>query len=165
MEAAAAIDEHNPRTLNFYFNGGMVGLPTEYLDFLHLWNRIIEEAGRMGVDLTTMMPGTRLMPFHASDQDALNVAAMYTKHPLATMGPEAMGFTPEGVTMYHTVGQKPWRGSLLLRALLGVPPSAAIKFFFTQVSFPIRAYSPLRLRFKRLACAIAALIGRFYMRR
>ncbi len=102
------------------------------------------------------------MPFHASDQDALNIAAMYSKFPLSTLGPQGMGFIPGDVKMYHTVGQKPWRGSFFLRALAGVPPSNAMKFFFTQVSSPIRAYSSWRLAAKRLACSTAAFIGRFY---
>jgi hypothetical protein len=37
-----------------------------------------------------------------------------------------------------------------------------MKFFFTVVDSPICAYSPLQLRAKRMACSIAALIGRFY---
>jgi hypothetical protein len=93
------------------------------------------------------------------------MAAMYTKYPLTTMGPEAMGFIPSGFTMYHAVGPKPWRGSLLLRTLAGMPPSGAAKFFFTQVSSPIRVYSQWHLFAKRLACSIAAFIGRFYRRR
>lgn len=104
------------------------------------------------------------MPFYGIDQDALNMAAMYTELPLTTMGPEAMGFVPSGFTMYHAVGEKPWRGSLLLRALGGVPPSDATKFFFTQVLSPIRPYSPISLGVKRFTCWIAALIGRFYRR-
>jgi hypothetical protein len=40
-----------------------------------------------------------------------------------------------------------------------------MKFFFTQASSPIRAYSPLHLAAKRLACSIAAFIGRFYARK
>jgi hypothetical protein len=39
------------------------------------------------------------------------------------------------------------------------------KFYFTLVDAPIRAYSPLRLGTKRMACSIAAFIGRFYGRR
>ncbi len=152
------------RPLNHYFSGGMVGVSSKHVSFLHLWRRILEEARREGCDLGGFMPGNRELPFFGSDQDALNVAAMYTEHPLTTMGPEAMGFVRGGFTMYHAVGQKPWRGSLLLRAVAGLPPSEADKFFFTQVSSPIRAYTRWRLRAKRLACAMAALIGRFYRR-
>jgi len=164
MEIVSGIGLSKPRPLNHYFNGGMVGLSAERVSFLHLWKRLLEHAGATGCNLNGFMQGTREMPFLASDQDALNIAAMYTEHPLTTMGPEAMGFIGAGFTMYHTVGQKPWRGSLLLRALAGVPPSNAVKFFFTQVSSPIRAYFPLRLCAKKLACAIAAFIGRFYRR-
>jgi hypothetical protein len=165
MEIASDIGLSKPRPLNHYFNGGMVGLSAERASFLHLWKRLIELAGATGCDLKVFKPGSREMPFNASDQDALNIAAMYTEHPLTTMGPEAMGFIPAGFTMYHTVGQKPWRGSFFLRALAGMPPSDADKFFFTQVSTPIRAYSPSHLRARRLACTIAAFIGRFYSRR
>jgi len=165
MRIAADIGLNNPRPLNHYLSGGMVGVSSEHASFLHLWGRIIELARREGCDLGNFMSGNRELPFYGSDQDALNIAAMYTEHPLTTMGPEAMGFVAGGFTMYHAVGQKPWRGSLLLRALAGVPPSGADKFFLMQASFPIRAYSPLRLFAKRIACAIAAFIGRFYRRR
>ena len=76
-----------------------------------------------------------------------------------------MGFVPGGIMMYHAVGHKPWNGSLLLRALKGMPPTGAAKFYFTLVDAPIRVYSPLRLRAKRIACSIAAFIGRSYSRR
>ena len=105
------------------------------------------------------------MPFFASDQDALNVAAMYSEYPLSTMGPEAMGFVPAGFTMFHAVGLKPWRKAFLQKALAGVPPTEADKFFLTQVSTPIRVYSPWRLHARRIACSTAAFIGRFYRRR
>jgi hypothetical protein len=165
IRVAASIGFVNPRPLNHYFNGGMVGVSAAHLSFLHLWRRFVEEAEKLGSDLKAFMSGSREVPFLSADQDGLNAAAMYTEHPLTTMGPEAMGFVPSGFTMYHTVGPKPWRGSLLLRALAGTPPSGADKFFFTQVTSPIRAYSPLRLRAKRLTCSVAALIGRFYRRR
>jgi hypothetical protein len=163
-EIAAGMGLSGPRSLNCYFNGGMVGVSASFTDFLSLWNRLIGESTAFGCDLKGFMPGNREMPFHASDQDALNIAAMFTKHPLSTVGPEEMGFVPNGFIMYHTVGPKPWRGSLIQRALLGSPPSNAAKFFLTQVSTPICVYSPWRLRGKRLACATAAFLGRFYSR-
>jgi hypothetical protein len=154
-----------PRPLIQHFNGGMVGLPASCISFLHIWKKVIDETAAMGYDLSGFLPGTREMPLHATDQDALNIATMFTEHPLSTLGPEGMGFINGGFTMYHAIVQKPWRGSILRRALAGDVPSAAIKIFFTQVSSPIRAYSPMRLRAKRLACAIGGFIGRFYTRR
>jgi hypothetical protein len=165
MEIAASAGHHNPRRLNHYFNGGMVGVSADHISFLHLWKRMIEMAEATGCNLKGFMAGGREMPFHASDQDALNIAAMYTEHPLTTMGPEAMGFVPAGFTMHHAVGPKPWRGSLLLSALAGNPLFPSTKFFFTQLSSPIHPYSIPQLRSKQLACGIAALIGRFYCRR
>jgi len=163
MEIGSKIGLSNPRQLDRYYNGGMVGVAAAHSGFLEVWRRVIEYAGEAGYDLNRMMPGTRDLPLHASDQDALNIAAMYSEFPLSTLGPQGMGFIPGDVKMYHTVAQKPWRGSFLLRALAGRPPSSAMKFFFTQLS-PIRPYSWLGFEAKRLACSIAAMIGRFYRR-
>jgi hypothetical protein len=163
-EIASSIGLSNPRPLNQYLNGGMVGVAASHAGFLQVWKRLIQRAEEMGCDLKAFMPGVREMPFHASDQDALNIAAMYSEFPLSILGPQGMGFTRGDVKMYHTVGQKPWRGSFLLRALAATPPTDAMKFYLTQVSSPIRAYSSQRLGAKRLACFIAAFIGRFYSR-
>ncbi len=164
MRLAAGIGFADPRPLHCYYNGGLVGVSAEHAGFLEAWKSLIELAGASGCDLTSMMPGNREMPFHASDQDALNIAAMYSKHPLTTLGPQGMGFIPGEAIVYHTVGQKPWRGSFLLRALTGNPPSSAMKFFFTQVASPIRVYPPIVSGAKKFACSAAALIGRFYRR-
>jgi hypothetical protein len=153
-----------PRPVNQYFSGGMIGVAADHAGFLHLWKRILDWVHAAGYDLQVFKPGNVELPFNATDQDALNMAVMYTEYPLTTMGPEAMGFIPSGFTMYHAVGQKPWRGSFLLRSLAGIPPSGAAKFFLTQVSSPIRAYAPVHLLAKKIGCSFAAFIGRFYRR-
>jgi hypothetical protein len=166
MKLAAGIGFADPRPVNNYYNGGMVGIPAAHSEFLEEWERLIDLAASLGYDLKYLGHGTREMPFNIYDQDALNIAIMYTKLPLATLGPQGMGFIlGASMMMYHAVGQKPWRGSFLLRALKGVPPSGAMKFFFTVVETPIRVYAPLPLRANKLACSIAAFIGRFYSRR
>ena len=154
-----------PRALNRYFNSGMVGLPASCTDLLYLWWSILEKAGTLGCDLKSFMPGDREDPFHSVDQDALNMALMYSNHPLSTMGPEGMGFIPGGAAMYHAVGHKPWRGKFLIRALAGFAPTDAAKSYFSHVSTPIRVYSNPQLIAKRLDCFSAAFIGRFYRRR
>jgi hypothetical protein len=165
MKLAAGIGFTDPRPVNHYYNAGMVGVPRAHAEFLEEWRRLIELAGSLGYDLKYLAHGSREMPFNISDQDALNIAIMHTKSPLSTLGPQGMGFIlGASMAMYHAVGQKPWRGSFLLRALKGMPPSGAMKFFLTQVDSPIRAYSPMQLRAKRLACSVATLIGRFYRR-
>ncbi len=165
MDVASSMGLGEPRPLNHYFNSGMVGVSTAWASFLELWQRIIEQAEKLGTDLRTFVVGSRELPFLICDQDSMNVAAMYTEHPLSPTGPEAMGFLPGRPIMYHAVGPKPWRGSMLRRALAGETPGPAAKFFFTQVSSPIRLYSPWRLRAMRWDCAAAAFIGRFYGRR
>jgi len=164
MEIGSRIGLKNPRALNHYFNGGLAGVAAKHLSFIEAWRRLIEFAGATGYDLERMMPGTRMEPLHASDQDALNIAAMYSEFPLSTLGPQGMGFIPGDIKMFHNVGVKPWRGSFLLRALGGAVPTNAMKYFLTQVSSPIRPYSPMALWGRRLACSIAAFIGRFYQR-
>jgi len=164
MEIASAIGLKNVQPLHHYYNSGMVSVARPHIAFLEVWRRLIEHAGKSGSDLTRMMPGNRDMPFHALDQDALNIAAMYSEFPLSTLGPQAMGFIAGDVKMYHAAAVKPWRGSFLLRALAGRPPSDAMKYFLAQVSSPIRPYSFLGLPAKKLACSIAAFIGRFYRR-
>lgn len=163
-EIATGMGMGKPRVLNQYFNSGLVGVPAAHASFLQLWQRLIEQAGVMGMDLKLLSSGTREMPFHIPDQDALNVAVMYTEYPVSPVGPEIMGFRPGRPVTYHAVGSKPWRGSLLLRALAGEAPSGAAKFYFTQVSSPIQLYSGLSFRRKQLECAAAGFIGRFYRR-
>ena len=165
IELAEGIGLSNPRAVSHYHNAGMVGVPAEHREFLEEWKRFIALAESLGYDLRYLAHGSREKPFNISDQDALNIAIMYTKCPLSTLGPQGMGFVlGASMAMYHTVGEKPWRGSFLLRALRGMPPSGAMKFFLTQVDAPIRAYPPMQLLAKRLACSLASFIGRFYRR-
>lgn len=165
MQIAAGLGLHDPRAVNHYYNAGMVGVPAAAADFLEQWSRLILCAQSLGCDLGKLAHGSRENPFNIVDQDALNIAVMYARHPLSTLGPQGMGFIYGASTaMHHAVGQKPWRGSFLARALRGSPPSAAMKSFLAHADAPIRAYAPLQLRGKRLACALATLIGRFYRR-
>ncbi len=165
MELGSAIGLGEPRALNRYFNSGMIGIGYPHIGLLHIWQRVLEQVASTSADLKSFMPGKREMPFHSTDQDALNMALMYISHPLTTMGPEAMGFIPSGFTMYHATGIKPWKRSLLLRALRGTPPPSAAKFFFSQAQSPIHAYSAPHFCAKQLECELAALIGRFYSRK
>jgi hypothetical protein len=165
MKLAAGIGFADPRQVNHYHNAGMVGVPSAHAEFLEDWIKLINLAESMGYDLKILGHGSREHPFNMIDQDALNIAIMYAKSPVTTLGPQGMGFiSGASMMMYHAVGQKPWRGSFLLRALRGMPPSGAMKFYFTLVESPIRAYAPLPLWVKRHACSIAAFVGRFYRR-
>jgi hypothetical protein len=164
IRAAASIGFADPKPLYYYHNGGLAGVPREYSEFLEDWKRLIEMAGSRYCDLKNMSHGAPEAPFQCCDQDSLNIAAMYSKFPLSTLGPQGMGFIRGNVIMYHTVGAKPWRGSFLVNTMKGVPPSDGAKFYLDQAQQPIRPYSRGGLAAKRLACGIAAFIGRFYRR-
>ncbi len=164
IRAAASIGYTNPHPLCYYYNGGLAGVPRESSEFLVTWKSMIELAGSKYCDLGKFNQRNPETPFNSCDQDCLNIAAMYSKFPLSTLGPQGMGFLRGNVVMYHAVGPKPWRSSLLMDAIKGMPPSDGFKYYFTQVSSPIRAYSRSALAAKKFACKIAAFVGRFYRR-
>ncbi len=148
-----------------YYNGGFVALRTEHREFLDTWLAAMRLANSAGVDPQKLQHGTRASTFHSTDQDALNVAAMYSRSPLTTMGPEGMGFIHGGFTMYHTVGgQKPWRKQFLRSALGGDPPWNGDKHFLECADGPLEPYDAGQLNSKRRAVWWATLVGRFYRR-
>lgn len=156
----------NPRPLNTYYNAGFVGLPTACSGFLKRWSEVIELAGANGFDLHTGGTCCYFDLFSKGDQDALNIATMYSEYELTTLGPEGMGFAPGQAAMYHAVGSpKPWRKKLLRSALLGVPPFPPDRAYLANITHPIRPHSGLAVASRRAQCAMGALIGRFYSRR
>jgi hypothetical protein len=166
VELARASGWESPRPLSRYYNAGFVGLPVANAGFLRAWQGFIDLARDHGSNLESLSSGTRADPFHVPDQDALNIAAMYSTDPLTTMGPEGMGFEVGGFTMYHSVGRpKPWQKKLIWLALSGDPPSGCDRAFLDNAQSPISPYSRLALDAKRLSYKAAALIGRFYRRR
>jgi hypothetical protein len=156
----------DPQPLSTYYNAGFVGLPASCSDFLDLWQEASRIAEAEGLDPKWFgVRGDRSHPFHMGDQDTLNIAAMYTRHPLSTIGAVGMGFVPGSKAMLHAVGvPKPWRKKMVLSALGGVPPSEADKGFLASLNHPIRPYSDWRMAERRLGCRVGALIGRFYRR-
>jgi hypothetical protein len=166
VEIATAAGYENPRTLSRYYNAGFVGLPASHAAFLRTWQAFIDIAARHGSDLGQLRSGVRSDPFDAQDQDALNVAAMCARERLTTIGPEGMGFTHGGFTMYHSVGSpKPWRRKMIWSALRGAPPGGGDKAFLDHAQSPIQTYGRFTLLAKKLDYYVAALIGRFYSRR
>jgi hypothetical protein len=166
VDIATAAGFAAPRTLSRYYNSGFIGLPAAHSSFLQTWQTFIDIARRHGADLGRLRSGERTDPFDAHDQDTLNLAAMYARNPLTTIGPEGMGFVPGGFTLYHAVGvPKPWRKKMFWSALRGDPPTGADRAFLDHSAGPIRPYGRTRLRARRLAYNAAALIGRFYRRR
>jgi hypothetical protein len=148
-----------------YFNGGFIGLKVAYAGFLERWKDAIALAEHHGMDVSAFMKGSREDTFYASDQDTLNLAAMYAEEPLSPIGPEGMGFVPGGFTLYHSVGSpKPWRKPFVQAALQGNPPSNGEKHFLACAAGPIPIYTSSQLKRLRRSIAVASLIGRFYRR-
>jgi hypothetical protein len=148
-----------------YYNGGFIGLGVKGESFLTTWQEALDLAYANGIQPAVLREASREQMFHFPDQDALNIAAMYSDVPLSPIGPEGMGFIPGGFTMYHSVGlAKPWRKKFLRAALSGIPPTNGDKHYLESCDGPICAYTPSRLRRLRLQASIAAAMGRFYRR-
>jgi hypothetical protein len=155
--------KRNPHS---YINGGFCGVSKGNIEFLHIWKEIMTTATKsFGLQPDKFMPTDRTHIFFASDQDALNVAAMCSESPISEMGPEAMDFIHGGWTMSHAVGApKPWKKKFLYSLLKGVPPSLADREFWMNVDGPIRLYQPIAVKSKRLSISIGNFVSRFYRR-
>ena len=161
--ASAAGWGHPIRELERYYNAGFVGVNRDFVGFLRTWQSALALAHDRGVGPNVFKEGTRDFAFNTPDQDALNIAAMYSDERLSAIGPEGMSFIPGGFTMYHSPGPiKSWRKKFLRHTLSGIPPSNADKHYLQNVQGPIWPYTPRRLRSLRITAAIAAAIGRFY---
>lgn len=153
------------RPLERYFNGGFLGLAIENKEFLDVWQAANELANQTGVDQTQFQTGSRANTFQFADQDAMNITAMFTGVPITTLGPEGMGFTTGGFTLFHTVGgKKPWRKKFLRSALAGDPPWNGDKHFLECADGPIWPYTERQLKRLRLDANLGTLIGRLYRR-
>jgi hypothetical protein len=152
--------------LERYFNAGFLGLEVQRAEFLKTWIEANKLAQSTGIDQGKLQHGSRADIFCSGDQDALNIAAMYSKEPLTPIGPEGMGWITGGFTMYHTVGgKKPWKKKFLLSSLSADPPWNGDRHFLDSVDGPLRPYSDFQLRKMRFSANLANLIGRFYVRR
>jgi hypothetical protein len=148
-----------------YYNSGFVGMDIVHRGFLDTWKAAVRLANAAGVKHDQFQKGTRAQTFFTVDQDTMNIATMYAKQPLTTIGPEGMGWVTGGFTMYHTLGRKkPWRKKFLRSALDGDPPVGGDKHYLQCASGPIQPYTPGKLKRLRLSAQVATLIGRFFRR-
>lgn len=155
------------RQLYSYINGGFCGVSRQYSGFLKVWAGIMNSAiQHYGLEPAKFMPSDRTNIFYASDQDALNIAAMCCEVPISEVGPEGMDFIHGGWLMSHAVGSqhKPWRKKFILEALKGNSPSLAERGFWKNVKGPVMSFPTNQIKLRRLSILIAAFIGRFYRR-
>lgn len=156
--------------LDLYFNGGFLSLRRHESAFLNLWQQIIERYADLDNpldskgDIGLWRQGGRWLPFFTPDQDALNVALMAWDGPIATLGPDVMGFAGPSL-LPHAIGSaKPWRVNYLRRALLGQPPRFVDKLYWAHVNHPLKSTSNFVYHFQTISLKIASVIGRFYKR-
>jgi hypothetical protein len=146
-----------------YYNSGFVGLDVVHVAFLQKWIAAVHLANSDGVAPGDFQKRRRPQLFSTVDQDAMNIATMYSAVPLSTMGPEAMGFESNGFTMFHAVSKpKAWKKKFISSALRGIPPSYPEKHFLECASGPIQPFSRSRLARLRLSTGIGILMTRFY---
>jgi len=152
------------RNITSYINSGFCGVNRQNIEFLEVWSDIIQVAIKdYGFKANEFAHTNRSDLFFAKDQDAFNVAAMCSKSPISEIGPDGMDFLNGGFTMSHAVGhRKPWLKDFIRSSLRGIPPTNTDKIFWSTVNGPLRPYKTSKIRLKKIALAIASLIGRFY---
>ena len=156
--------EYNPSD-NLYVNGGFVGIHRDYLAFNDLWDDLQEKMkqhtgkqDKIGID-------NRWNMFHYMDQDALNVAKdLYAR--VSIMEKKAMDFDRIGYVMSHAAGtKKPWKRNHIRDVFAhGAKPSATDKFYWNNVSYPIKLYPSSYVKRKKLAINTATFVARFFTR-
>jgi len=168
IEVAQKINREVTRTINSYINSGFCGVLRKDIEFLYLWEDIINVAA-VHYDLNKnrfIHSQDRSNLFFAHDQDAFNIAAMCCNCPVSEMGPEGMDFLQGGFTMSHAIGSpKPWNKKYLISSFKGINPTMADRGFWAYSTSPIRCYSDKTVKIKRISISAAGFIGRFYSKK
>lgn len=159
---------------NIYVNGGFIGLKKEQIRFLEQWQVLQQHmAGHVGgLSKSSITGHTKLpanisfdfSPFGATDQDALNATVEACDFNISYMRKEAMGLEPGSPTlMPHALGQpKPWNYYPLKSFLIGKVPRFVDKQYWSNVEYPIRCYSNLKIKKMNYLIKFVAFLSRFY---
>jgi hypothetical protein len=151
--------------MDFYVNGGFVGVVKTQKAFVEVWQRIISLMGSLDINLNKLSQGDRTLPFCFPDQDALNIACMAYSGDLSAVGADGMDFQwgGGGRIMSHAAGGiKPWRKRFLLTLLTKFQrPSIADHGFVANLDGPLYPFQPARLREIKLDLFLTRAFGRF----
>lgn len=153
---------------DMYINGGFIGLKHENREFLYDWSEAQKLMAKTigGLSKANLRPTSesifnKFFMFDKTDQDALNVAIMYSRAPISLMAKGAMGFSPGGDIMLHALGHiKPWLKDFTLSALKGKSPSWADRSYWQHTQNPIQLYSPIKFFLKKLDLLSGKVIAR-----
>lgn len=158
----AAADEKLYNPVDYYVNGGFMGLKRENSIFLDrliactLRFKEVENGNLNGY----IKDGHRAFK---TDQDILN-AVITTSADLtfSIMGKEGMSFTQPGYLMSHAVHfVKPWKKNFLLNVIkYGQKPDIPEQNYFNYFDSPIQVFSPKTLKLKKINLKLASILGR-----
>lgn len=170
-EGTARLEPKEP----YYANGGFVGVRREQIAFLEVWKRLQDRlwqaiggpeysgfVGAKSVALQSDFPSC----FDKTDQDVLNAAIEAVDAiPVSFGNKQAMGFETGKAVLPHALGpDKPWKKGYLRDAVRGMALRAVDREYWQHAAGPIRVFDARKLRGKRLALKIAAVLGRFIRR-
>ena len=153
------------RDLDVYVNGGFVGVTAANWAFIETWKRLMELMEPEVDGLSDWSLKDRSYLFNKTDQDALNMSAMFSDCPVSIVGKEGMDLISGGYLLSHALGSpKPWSKQFVREALRGYPPTQADHSFWQHTTSPIDIFPQGVRRWKRLDLLIACGICRFYAR-
>jgi hypothetical protein len=127
--------------LDYYVNGGFVGITRENTSFIEQWKSLIDLSIKEGLtDINNSWNKTNdysKVFGKTEDQDILNLTLMLTDQPISVAGPDAMGFYGGRIFMYHTIGgPKPWQ--LTLKHLFTKRQTKlTVRIFYNYIYSPI----------------------------
>lgn len=163
-----------PSNLNQYVNGGFVGLKRSNRRFVASWKQLLDiialETEPLNISFLPNLKGKqsqrpRSAAFYATEQDALNCAAMLHENTVAIANKRAMDFGSFGTIMSHAIGgHKPWKMSYIKEALDGRRAGIAQKLYWEHVLHPIKLYSNHKVGRMQWRIKLASFISNFYSR-
>lgn len=147
--------------IDFYVNGGFIGLKRRDKNFLERWIGLTYKYQCNGGDISKYMKdGSRAIK---TDQDILNATITISPDlPLSIIGTEGMGFSQPAYLMSHAVSNiKPWKKNFLKHLIqYGIKPSTSEKDYMIYANYPIAPYSRRSFWLKANNLKLAAALGR-----
>ena len=147
-----------------YYNSGFIGWTRENAGFINDWITSFDILAKKSGGLIKARVHDRTHTVLSTNQDSLNLSTMITEFPIATMGPEAMGFRSGLALMSHPIGKKkPWKRHFIKDFFSGAPPRMSDLFFWENVcGSELQPYSNAKAKNKAVLCKFLRGMSRFY---
>ncbi|MEO6722470.1 MAG: hypothetical protein ABIN67_19025 [Ferruginibacter sp.] len=148
-----------------YYNSGFIGWTRENAGFIDDWVKSFDILAQKSGDMRWARVQDRTHTVLSTNQDSLNLAAMITRYPISTIGPEAMGFRFGLSLMSHPIGSKPWKRSFVKEFMKGVPPRVSDVIFWENISgTELQPCSISQAKRRAVLCKSLRGMARFYKR-